>query len=89
MSEGPHVPVLTDIVAAEPKARPALDPASLEALARDLERTVLALLAPEVERLIDRAFHGVRAELSLSVSQLVREAVAASVARALAMPDTK
>jgi hypothetical protein len=76
------VPVLTEVVSEEPAARRALDPIALEALARELERAVLERLGPE----IDRALEVARAELRTSVSEIVREAVAASVAQALATP---
>jgi len=95
-----RVPVLTEIVPDSRPARPAVDAATLEALARELERAVLARLGPEVDRLIEErlgrtlnkvmglALDAVRAELTVSVTQLVREAVAASVAHALSLPDT-
>jgi hypothetical protein len=91
MAEGrdSKVPVLTDVVAEVRRARPAMDAQALEALARELERAVLARLAPEVERVIGQALEGVRAELTVSVAQMVREAIAASVSRALAQPDSK
>ena len=94
---GPKVPVLTEVAEAR-RARPAVDAATLEALARELERAVLSRLGPEVDRVIDerlsrtlnavlgQALDGVRAELTVSVTQMVREAVAASVAHALALP---
>ena len=48
------VPVLTEIVQDEgAPARRAMDAAALEALARELERAVLARLGPEVERVIE------------------------------------
>jgi AcrR family transcriptional regulator len=91
------VPVLTEVVDDEAHRRPAVAPEALEALARELERAVLARLGPEVERviaqklshvlsssLVGQSLDGMRAELRQSVTQLVREAVAASVARALA-----
>jgi hypothetical protein len=88
--EGPRakgeVPVLTEIVSEEKNPRRAMDIASLEALARELERAVLERMAPELERIVGEALAGARAELKDSVTQMVREAVAASVARALAMP---
>jgi hypothetical protein len=88
------VPVLTEIVEDERARRPAVDPKALEALARELERAVLERLGPEVDRVIEeklaRTLSGVlgesRNELTHSVTQMVREAVAASVARALAPP---
>jgi len=81
-----EVPVLTEIVSEEKNPRRAMDIASLEALARELERAVLERMAPELERIVGEALAGARAELKDSVTQMVREAVAASVARALAMP---
>jgi hypothetical protein len=91
------VPVLTEIVDEEKNARrPAVDAEALEALARELERAVLERLGPEVERVIDeklartltsvlgQSVDGMRTELARNVTQMVREAVAASVARALA-----
>ena len=96
----PRVPVLTEIVADSRGARPALDAAALEALALELERAVLTRLAPEVERVIQeklartlshvlgQALDGVQAELTISVTQMVRDAVASSVAKALAPPDS-
>ena len=103
MAEGEResrVPVLTQVVADAQRTRPAVDAAVLEALARELERAVLARLGPEVDRVIDerlsrtlntvlgQALDGVRAELTVSVTQMVREAVAASVAHALALPES-
>ena len=95
------VPVLTEVVNDERAPRRAVDAAALEALARELERAVLERLGPEVDRLIEerlartlssvlgQELEGVRTELTVSVTQMVREAVAASVARALASPETK
>jgi hypothetical protein len=74
-----RVPVLTDVVAEVGRPRPAMDAQAIEALARELERAVLARLAPEIDRVIE----GVRSDLTVSVTQIVREAVAASVAHAL------
>jgi hypothetical protein len=97
--EGPRakgeVPVLTEIVSDERAPRRAVDDAALEALARALERAVLERLGPEVDRVIEERFartlnavlgqalEGARAEITVSVTQMVREAVAASVAFAL------
>lgn len=82
-----EVPVLTQIVDDERDAPPpAVDAAALEALARELERAVLERLGPEIDRAVGQAFDAVRAELTVSVTQMVREAVAASVAHALALP---
>ena len=83
------VPVLTEIVSEEAKGRPAVDHAALEALARELERAVLERVAPELERIVAQALERADAELKTSVSQMVREAVAASVARAIAAPTKK
>jgi len=89
------VPVLTQVVPEVREPRPAVNAAALEALARELERAVLERLGPEVERVIEeklaralsglvgQSVDGMRAELTRSVTQMVREAVAASVARAL------
>ena len=85
--ERADVPVLTQIVEDESGLRrPALDGAAAEALARQLEQAVLERLGAEIDRVIALALDGVRAELTVSVTQLVREAVAASVAKALAVP---
>jgi hypothetical protein len=89
------VPVLTDVVDAEARARRAVDDAALQALADALERAVLEQLGPELERVIERrlaramdeALQGARAELAENMRQMVREAVAASVAQALAAQD--
>ena len=83
---GADLPVLTEIVNDERAPRPAVDAAALEALARELERAVLARVAPELERIVGQALEGAHAELKKSVTQMVREAVAASVAHALALP---
>ncbi len=92
------VPVLTEMVADERAPRRAMDAAALEALARELERAVLERLGPEIDRVIEerlgrtlntvlgQALASARAELTVSVTQMVREAVAASVAHALALP---
>ena len=96
-----EVPVLTQIVNDERAPRRMVDNAALEALARELERAVLERLGPEVHRVIEekiaqklntvlgQALDSVRADLTISVIQMVREAVAASVAHALAKPDKK
>jgi hypothetical protein len=93
---GDEVPVLTEIVDDErAPRRPAVDADALEALARELERAVLERLGPEVERVIEeklsrtlaavvgQSVENMRTELARNVTQMVREAVAASVARAL------
>ena len=84
-----------------PAARHSVDRQALEALARELERAVLERLGPEVHRVIEekiahklntvlgQALDNVRAELTISVIQMVREAVVASVAHALSQPEEK
>ena len=85
--ERADVPVLTQIVEDEGALRPpALDGAAVEALARQLEQAVLERLGAEIDRVTALALDGVRAEFTVSVTQLVREALAASVAKALAVP---
>ena len=96
------VPVLTEIVDDERSQRaPAVDQEALEELARELERAVLERLGPEVDRVIEeklaralnavlgQSMDGMRSELTRNVTQMVREAVAASVARALKPQDKK
>ena len=81
------VPVLTQVVEDVPAApAPAPDAAALDALALQLERALLERLGPEVERVTARALDRVRADLTLSVLRMVREAVAASVSQELAVP---
>lgn len=89
------VPVLTEIVEDERARRPTVDREALEALALELERAVLERLGPEVDRVIEeklarvlasalgQSMDGMRSELTQNVTLMVREAVAASVARAL------
>lgn len=85
--ERADVPVLTEIVHDEiAPGTPPVDAATLEALARQLERAVLERLGAEIDRMISQALDEVRAELAVSVPQTVREAIAASVAQALAVP---
>ena len=96
-----EVPVLTEMVEDEGERRPAVDGPALEALARELERAVLERLWPEVDRVIEeklaknlnqvlgQGMDGVRAEITVTVRQMVREAIAASVARALSRTERK
>jgi hypothetical protein len=100
-AQGEDVPVLTEIVEDEGARRPAVDGPALEALARELERAVLERLGPEVDRVIEeklaknlnqvlgQGMEGVRAEITITVRQMVREAIAASVSRALARTERK
>ncbi len=96
------VPVLTEVVDDErARRRTEVDAAALEALALELERAVLERLGPEVDRVIEeklartlsgllgQSVDGMRAELTQSVTQMVREAVHASVSKALAPQDKK
>jgi hypothetical protein len=46
-------------------------------------------LANTLNQVLGQALDGVRAELTVSVTQMVREAVAASVTHALALPDQR
>jgi hypothetical protein len=87
MAEAPDskVPVLTEVVAEVRRARPAMDAQALEALAREIDRVIDEKLA----QVLSQALDGVRAELTLSVTQMVREAIAASVSRALAQSEPK
>ena len=88
VEERGDVPVLTQVVEeAPPPSAAAVDPAALEALARELERALLERLGPEIDRVSTLALEAVRAELRAGVTQLVREAVAASVAQTSADPD--
>ena len=104
MAEGEResrVPVLTEVAAEARRSRPAVDAATLEALARELERAVLERLGPEVDRVIEeklaknlnqvlgQGIDGVRSEITITVRQMVREAIAASVARALSRTERK
>lgn len=100
--EDAEVPVLTEVVDDERAGRRTeVDAAALEALALELERAVLERLGPEVDRVIEeklakslagmlgQSVDGMRSELTQSVTQMVREAVHASVAKALAPSDKK
>jgi hypothetical protein len=97
-----EVPMLTDVVDEErARRRTEVDAAALEALALELERAVLERLGPEVDRVIEeklaktlsgmlgQSVDGMRSELTQSVTQMVREAVHASVAKALTPHDKK
>ena len=92
-----EVPVLTQVVLEDEPAAPAAasvdaappaasDAAALDALSLQLERELLERLGPEIHRVTARALDKVRAGLTISVLQIVHEAVAASVAKALNTP---
>ena len=87
------VPVLTEIVDPATPSAPTLDHAALgveietavlERLQVELDRALEQRLGRTIADLLEQVMHGLRAELSVSVHQMVREAVAASVARELA-----
>jgi hypothetical protein len=90
------VPVLTEVVADEAARRKVgIDRAVLERIALEVEKAVLARLGPELERVVNenltraldtalgKALDAVRAELAISVHQMVRDAVATSMVNAL------
>jgi hypothetical protein len=78
-----EVPVLTEVVEEAPTSpTPPTDAAAHEALALELEAALLERLRPEIDRITGLALDRVRAELTLTVLKIVREAVAASLARA-------
>jgi hypothetical protein len=66
------VPVLTQVVEDVPPARPPIDAAALEALARRIEQDLIERLGPQIQRLTTQAVH---------------EAVAAALAQALGEPQ--
>ena len=72
MSEVPHdereVPVLTEVVEEAGSEKPG--GAALEALAKDIERAVLARLAPEIERVVREA---VAASLAQALGEPTRD----------------
>jgi hypothetical protein len=79
--ERDEVPVLTQVVEEAPSApAPALGDAGLDELALQLEHALLQRLGPEVERVTARALDKVRAELTVSVLRMVREAVLQALA---------
>jgi hypothetical protein len=81
--QDPEVPVLTEIVDDQPHAQPVVDAEALEALARELDRVIEEKLARTLNSFLGQSVDGMRTELTQNVSQMVREAVHASVARAL------
>jgi hypothetical protein len=79
--ERDEVPVLTQVVEEALSApAPALGDAALDELALQLEHALLQRLGPEVERVTARALDKVRAELTVSVLRMVREAVVQALA---------
>lgn len=85
------VPILTDVVDLVAEQEDAFDPKAVEALALELERAVLTRLGEELDRVIEQRLarslgellDSARADLTASVRQMVRDAVAAAVASAL------
>lgn len=77
--EVPLLTVVADPAAAPPPAAPELNE---EALAADLERALLARLAPE----LDRRLTALRADLEKEVRRAVRDAVAHALAARQAPP---
>ena len=80
-----EVPVLTEVAdpgAPAPAAEPKLDE---EALAGDLERALVARLAPE----LDRRLAALRAELEKELRRAARDAVAHALAQRQAKPPSE
>lgn len=77
------VPLLTEVADAAPPALSA--PAAEGALAADLERALLARLAPD----LDRRLAVLRAELEKELRRAVREAVAAVLASRARGPEER
>jgi hypothetical protein len=78
------VPVLTEIVDDSELENSAPDDhAALAALAEQLERSLVERLAPQMQRMLEEATQRLGSELNMNLQQLVREAVAATLARAL------
>ncbi|MBM3353403.1 MAG: hypothetical protein FJY51_09085 [Betaproteobacteria bacterium] len=75
-----EVPLLTEI--ADPGAAAAAPGLNEEALAADLERALVARLAPE----IDRRLATLRADLEQELRRAVRDAIAHALAARLAQP---
>jgi hypothetical protein len=61
-----------------------LETAVLDKLLPELERTLDQRLARNISELLEQVLHGLRAELSVSVRRMVRDAVSVAVARELA-----
>lgn len=71
-----EVPLLTEVVEQDGRVAPGAPGASEDALAGDLERALIARLAPE----LDRRLTGLRADLDKELRRAVREAVAHALA---------
>lgn len=93
IGEDADIPVLTEIV--DPEAAPAapvldqdvlgaqIEAEVLEKLLADLDHALDQRLGREIGDLLEQSMDGLRAELSISLRRMVREAVAASIARTL------
>jgi hypothetical protein len=90
------VPVLTDVADPDAPREDSFDQAAVAELAKALELAVLERIGGEVDRLVeerlakilgellDRALRELQTELGQNLRQMLREAVTASVRRALA-----
>jgi len=90
------IPLLTEIVDPSEEMRAAAQVVDAEQLAVLLQAAVMEKLLPEIDKaleqrlarnitdLLEQVLHGLRAELTVSVKRMVREAVSAAVARELA-----
>jgi hypothetical protein len=86
--EEAEVPVLTEVVEEAPAAPAAAgDTAAHDALALELEAALLERLRAEIDRMSALALERVRAELTGSLREMVREAVSASLARTRRGPE--
>jgi hypothetical protein len=89
------IPVLTEVVDAQPPPAAPAPPPDLDALTQHLHQEVLRGLQPQIDSLIDARLtqtlgalleqvrHGMEAELKLSLRAMVRDAVAAAADREL------
>lgn len=71
-----EVPVLTEVIEQGGSAAPGAPGAAEDALAGDLERSLIARLAPE----LDRRLTSLRADLEKELRRAIREAVAHALA---------
>ncbi len=87
------IPVLTEII--DPDLAPAAETLDQEALVARIEAAVLEKMLAELDQaleqrlgraigdLLEQSVHGLRAELSIRLRQMVREAVATSITKVL------
>ncbi len=71
-----EVPLLTEVVDAVALPAQRIPAHELEEIATRLEAAVLEQLAPEIDRVIEAAHAGLKAEIAASVKRAVREALA-------------